>query len=100
ADCFAGVWGHYANKERQLLEPGDVEEGLNAAAAVGDDTLQKMGGQAVSPESWTHGSSQQRDSWFKRGYQAGDINSCDHFNGNYHAFLKQRTQRLIILALF
>ena len=78
ADCFAGVWGYYA-KQRQLLEPGDVEEGLAAAAAVGDDRIQREAGRSVSPESWTHGSSEMRVSWFNRGFQSGQINSCDTF---------------------
>jgi len=78
ADCLAGVWGYYA-KQRQMLESGDVEEGLGAAAAVGDDQLQKQAGRSVSPESWTHGSSQMRVSWFNRGFGSGKINSCDTF---------------------
>ncbi len=78
ADCLAGVWGYYA-KQRQMLESGDVEEGLGAAAAVGDDQLQKQAGRSVSPESWTHGSSQMRVSWFNRGFGSGQINSCDTF---------------------
>ena len=77
ADCYAGVWAHHANKERQLLEAGDVEEGLNAAAAIGDDTLQKRATGRVSPESWTHGSSKQRVKWFKRGMQTGRVEDCD-----------------------
>jgi uncharacterized protein len=80
ADCFAGVWGHAAG-EQNLLEPGDVEEGLGAAAAVGDDRLQRQAGQAVNPESWTHGSSEQRVTWFKRGFDSGDPNSCNTFAG-------------------
>ena len=60
ADCLAGVWGYYANKERQIIEPGDFEEGLRAAGAIGDDRLQEMGQGHVQPESWTHGSSEQR----------------------------------------
>jgi predicted metalloprotease len=75
ADCFAGVWGHHANK-KQLLDEGDVEEGLSAAAAIGDDRL--TGGR-VSPESFTHGTSQQRAQWLRQGLQTGDINSCDTF---------------------
>jgi hypothetical protein len=76
ADCLAGVWGHHANR-KQLLDPGDVEEGLGAAAAIGDDRLSK--GRA-SPESFTHGSSEQRARWLRRGLETGDINSCDTFN--------------------
>ena len=75
ADCFAGVWGHHANK-KQLLDQGDVDEGLGAAAAIGDDRL--TGGR-VSPESFTHGTSEQRAQWLRRGLQTGDINSCDTF---------------------
>lgn len=79
ADCFAGVWAHHANRERQLLEPGDIEEGLRAAAAIGDDTLQRRSGGAVSPESWTHGSSAQRVRWFRQGFSTGDAAQCDTF---------------------
>ena len=75
ADCLAGVWGHSAN-ERGLLEPGDVEEGLGAAAAVGDDRLTQ--GRA-SPDSFTHGTSEQRARWFKRGFDSGDPQDCDTF---------------------
>ena len=75
ADCLAGVWGHHANR-KQLLEPGDVEEGLAAAAAIGDDRL--TGGR-VSPESFTHGTSEQRARWLRQGLQSGDFNSCDTF---------------------
>jgi len=78
ADCFAGVWGHYA-ATRGELEPGDAEEGLNAAAAIGDDRLQKQSKGYVSPESFTHGSSAQRVSWFKRGFESGSVESCDTF---------------------
>lgn len=79
ADCLAGVWGATANRERQLLEPGDIEEGLAAAAAIGDDTMQRRAGARVSPESWTHGSSQQRVEWFRRGFEAGSPTACDTF---------------------
>ncbi len=79
ADCFAGVWGHHA-QQRQLLEQGDVEEGLRAAAAIGDDRLQRQAQGYVVPESFTHGSSQQRASWLQRGLQTGDPNACDTFN--------------------
>lgn len=78
ADCFAGIWGH-STAQRDLLDRGDVQEGLNAAAAVGDDRIQKMSGNAVSPESFTHGSSQQRMEWFQRGFQSGNIESCNTF---------------------
>jgi len=76
ADCFAGIWAHNANQSRQLLEAGDVEEGLNAASAIGDDRLSK--GQAP-PESFTHGTSQQRVGWFKRGLDSGSLDQCDTF---------------------
>jgi hypothetical protein len=79
ADCFAGIWGRSA-QERQKLEIGDLEEGLRAAAAIGDDTLQRRGGGRVAPESWTHGSSAQRVTWFKRGFEKGTVDACDTFN--------------------
>jgi uncharacterized protein len=78
ADCLAGVWGHYADK-RQVIEPGDFEEGLKAAAAIGDDRLQQMGQGYVQPESWTHGSSEQRVTWLREGLSSGRIESCDTF---------------------
>jgi hypothetical protein len=78
ADCFAGVWGHYA-KQRNLLEPGDVEAGLAAAAAIGDDRLQQRSQGHVSPESFTHGSSAQRVRWFRAGLDAGDVSQCNTF---------------------
>lgn len=81
ADCFAGVWGHHANRKRNLIEPGDFEEGLKAAAAIGDDRLQKMGQGYVQPESWTHGSSEQRMTWLRRGLESGDPNRCNPFEG-------------------
>ncbi len=80
ADCYAGVWAHEARQKRQMLEPGDLEEGLRAAAAVGDDTLQKRAGQAVSPDAFTHGSSEQRSFWFRQGFDSGDPNRCDTFS--------------------
>jgi len=79
ADCFAGVWGH-STQERNLLDPGEVEQGLNAAAAVGDDRLQRMAGRRVNPDSFTHGSSEQRSEWFKRGFQSGRVSDCDTFS--------------------
>jgi len=81
ADCFAGVWAHHANKQRQVLEPGDMEEALAAAAGVGDDRLQQQARGYVVPESFTHGSSEQRMRWFNRGMQSGDPKQCDTFNG-------------------
>lgn len=82
ADCFAGVGANHANSARQLLEAGDIEEGLNAASAIGDDTLQKQSQGYISPDSFTHGSSDQRVKWFKIGLASGDMDSCDTFN-NY-----------------
>jgi len=82
ADCFAGVWGHHANRERNLIEPGDFEEGLHAAAAIGDDRLQKMSRGYVQPETWTHGSSQQRATWLRKGLDTGDPQVCDTFSSN------------------
>jgi len=78
ADCYAGVWGHYA-AQHDLLQPGDAEEGLRAAAAIGDDRLQRQSQGRVVPESFTHGSSEQRVSWLKRGLESGQIESCDTF---------------------
>lgn len=80
ADCYAGVWAHHAERSRDVLEAGDVEEGLRAAAAIGDDTLQRNAGRAVSPESFTHGSSEQRVRWFRVGMDGGDMTQCDTFN--------------------
>jgi predicted metalloprotease len=80
ADCYAGVWAHHANKTRKLLEVGDVEEGLTAASAIGDDTLQKQSRGYVSPDSFTHGSSAQRMKWFKTGLAEGDIDKCNTFS--------------------
>ena len=78
ADCYAGIWGRAA-ASRNLLDPGDVEEGLGAAASVGDDRLQEMSGRAVNPESFSHGSAEQRMRWFQRGFESGDIRDCDTF---------------------
>ncbi len=78
ADCFAGVWGA-ATAQRGILEKGDVEEGLNAAAAIGDDRLQRAAGRRVSPDAFTHGSSEQRVSWFRKGLESGDLTACDTF---------------------
>jgi hypothetical protein len=78
ADCFAGIWGHSTNK-RDILESGDIEEGLSAAAAIGDDRIQRQARGQVRPESFTHGSSQQRVEWFRRGLESGDVAACDTF---------------------
>ena len=79
ADCFAGVWAHHAHQQRQILEPGDTEEALAAAAGVGDDRLQRQARGYVVPDSFTHGSSEQRMRWFKRGLQSGAPGQCDTF---------------------
>jgi predicted metalloprotease len=79
ADCYAGVWAHNANTARQILEQGDVEEALQAASAVGDDTIQKRTQGHVVPDSFTHGSAQERMSWFKRGLDSGSVSACDTF---------------------
>jgi len=80
ADCYAGVWAHHAHRNRQLLEPGDVEEGLKAAEVIGDDSIQRKTTGHVQPESWTHGSSDQRVAWLRRGLQSGDEDQCDTFS--------------------
>ena len=79
ADCFAGVWAHHAQNARQILEQGDVEEAMNAAAKIGDDALQRSSGGAVVPESFTHGTSAQRQRWFHNGLQNGSVKACDTF---------------------
>jgi uncharacterized protein len=79
ADCLAGIWGNSV-AERGQLEPGDIEEGLTAAASVGDDRIQQQSGMQISPETWTHGSSAQRQEWFSRGFESGDLQSCDTFS--------------------
>jgi uncharacterized protein len=81
ADCLAGVWARSAYQEG-LLESGDLEEGLAAASAIGDDRIQRQAGRRVDPETWTHGSSDQRVSWFRRGYESGDLNGCNTFKGD------------------
>tara|TARA_R110001592_G_scaffold337300_1_gene623830 strand:+ start:463501 stop:464403 length:903 start_codon:yes stop_codon:yes gene_type:complete len=82
ADCFAGLWGHAANSDRQLLDPGDLEEALQAATAIGDDRLQHEAGGEVVPDSFTHGSSAQRVEWFRRGFDSGNIADCDTFSAD------------------
>ena len=80
ADCLAGVWAHHAQNARQILENGDVDEAMNAAAKIGDDALQRAGGGAVVPESFTHGTSAQRQRWFNTGLQGGSVKGCDTFS--------------------
>jgi len=80
ADCLAGVWAANANRERHILERGDMEAGLNAASQIGDDRMQMRARGYVSPESFTHGSSQQRVRWFKQGLDSGDLRQCDTFS--------------------
>jgi predicted metalloprotease len=82
ADCLAGVWAARADKARGILEAGDVEEALNAASAIGDDRLQQQGGGTVVPESFTHGTSEQRQHWFRTGLASGDPSSCDTFDAD------------------
>jgi predicted metalloprotease len=79
ADCFAGIWAFHANRTRQLLESGDIEEGLTAASAIGDDRLQKQAKGFANPDSFTHGSSAQRVQWFNTGLKSGELKSCDTF---------------------
>ena len=79
ADCFAGLWGNHADRSRQLLEKGDIEEALDAASAIGDDRLQKESMGYVVPESFTHGTSKQRVHWFRKGIESGKVGSCDTF---------------------
>ncbi|MGB7087895.1 MAG: neutral zinc metallopeptidase [Phormidesmis sp.] len=80
ADCFAGIWAHHADEQRDILEQGDIEEALNAASQIGDDNLQKRQGGFVNPDSFTHGSSAQRVEWFQRGLNSGDVDQCDTFS--------------------
>jgi uncharacterized protein len=81
ADCLAGIWAHSTAK-RDILEKGDIEEGLNAAAAIGDDRIQRQSSGRVHPESWTHGSSAERSRWFRKGYDNGTLKACDTFNAD------------------
>jgi len=83
ADCLSGVWAHQAQKKRNILEAGDIEEGLNAASAVGDDRIQKRTQGHVVPDGFTHGSSAQRVSWFKRGFEQGNIQACNTFRADH-----------------
>ena len=79
ADCYSGVWAYHADKSRQLLESGDIEEGLRAASAIGDDALQQQAQGHVRPETFTHGTSEQRVKWFSIGYQSGSVDACNTF---------------------
>ena len=79
ADCLAGIWAQHANRERRILDEGDIEEGLNAAAQIGDDRIQMRTRGYVVPEGFTHGSAAQRVRWFRRGLEAGDMRQCDTF---------------------
>ncbi|MCE1251845.1 MAG: zinc metallopeptidase [Comamonadaceae bacterium] len=82
ADCLAGVWAHHAQNARQILEQGDVESAMNAAAKIGDDALQRASGRAVLPDSFTHGSSAQRQRWFHAGLEKGSVKACDNFSAS------------------
>ena len=82
ADCFSGIWAHHANRARQILEEGDIEEALNAASAIGDDRLQQRGRGYVTPDSFTHGSSRQRVRWFRQGFKTGDVGQCNTFKAD------------------
>lgn len=79
ADCYAGVWAFHANRTARMLEPGDVDEGLAAAAAIGDDRLLRRAGREVVPEAFTHGTSAQRQQWLRRGLESGDPQACETF---------------------
>jgi predicted metalloprotease len=81
ADCFAGLWAHHAQRARNVLEQGDVEEALGAASAIGDDNIQRRSQGYVVPESFTHGSAEQRMTWFRRGLEGGTIDGCNTFRG-------------------
>jgi predicted metalloprotease len=80
ADCFAGVWAHHSQESKQWLDPGDIESAMNAAQKIGDDALQRSAGRAVVPDSFTHGTSAQRQRWFSSGYKTGTVQACDTFN--------------------
>lgn len=82
ADCLAGFWAHHAQSSKQILEAGDIDEALGAASAIGDDTLQRQGRGYVTPDSFTHGTSEQRQRWFKRGFEQGSLDACDTFSAS------------------
>ena len=79
ADCYSGLWAYYSKKDFDSIEAGDIQEALNAANAIGDDTLQKRAQGEVVPDSFTHGTSEQRMAWFKKGFNTGDLNTCNTF---------------------
>jgi hypothetical protein len=79
ADCYAGLWAHRADKYAGILEADDINEAMTAASAVGDDRLQRSAGRAVMPDSFTHGTSEQRQRWFQRGFETGSLEACDTF---------------------
>jgi uncharacterized protein len=80
ADCYAGLWAHYAQQEKQWMEPGDLEEAVNTAQAIGDDTLQRQSRGSVVPDAFSHGTAEQRMAWFSRGFETGDLGQCDTFS--------------------
>jgi uncharacterized protein len=80
ADCYAGLWAHHSQQSKNWLDPGDIEAAMNAAARIGDDALQRSAGRAIVPDSFTHGSSAQRQQWFQKGYQTGSVKACDTFS--------------------
>jgi uncharacterized protein len=82
ADCLAGVWAHHTERAQQMFEEGDIEEGLNAAAAIGDDRIQSQTQGYVVPDAFTHGSSAQRVHWFREGLDSGEVQTCDTFNAD------------------
>jgi predicted metalloprotease len=82
ADCFSGVWARYAQEDLGTLEEGDIAEAMDTAARIGDDTLQRNAGQRPMPDSFTHGTSEQRQAWFAQGFRQGDIEVCDTFSGD------------------
>jgi predicted metalloprotease len=82
ADCFAGIWARHTQESKNIIEPGDIEEALNAASAIGDDRIQSQTQGWIVPDAFTHGSSEQRVRWFKRGYESGKLDACDPFNAD------------------
>jgi uncharacterized protein len=82
ADCFAGIFANHAQESKNIIEPGDIDEGLAAASAIGDDRIQKQTQGYVVPDAFTHGTSAQRARWFRRGYESGKLENCDTFNAD------------------